>query len=447
MDLLTVVPPERPDAIVDTTVWSGSRWASHQDILLTDGRITDVCEHVPGRVGIDGSAMHVVPGFVNSHTHLQQSMCRGIGEGRPLLEWLHSVGGAMRDITPQTAYLAAVAGAVEGLRSGSTTLVEHMWPHRDREVHDAVLAGLRDVGVRAIFGRGVSDRADETRRWGSDPALVEPVESTLADIDRLAAAAKDDRIEMAVAVPNPRSLSVEAMADVRDFARSRDMTVMIHLLETSTDDDMCRERTGMSAVRYLAESDFLWNRLLAVHCVQASAEDLAILADHDVSISWNPVSNMRLGSGVAPVLDMLTAGIGVGVGVDGAASNDRQDMVETLRTGSYVVRASHRRADLLGFAEMIAIACDGANSALGRPTTAASPGGVVAGRPADLVAFRFTRDLACLPVHDPGATILTAGTPQAIELVLVDGEVVVRDGRSTRIDERLVVEALEKCAA
>ncbi len=435
--------PAKVHTISDVTVWTGAAWRPHTDVLITDGVVTAVRHHVPGAAGpgvLDGAGGHLIPGFVNTHTHVQQSLCRGVGEGRPLLEWLLAVGEAMTAVTPERAYLAAVAAALEGLLSGTTTLVEHMWPHPDPEVHDAVLAALSDVGVRAVLGRGVADREDPTRRWGFDPRLIQPLDTALADTDRLAAAA-GDRIALGLAIPNARSMTIGGMRTAAAFARDRDLTVMIHLSETGTDDAMCRANARLSAIDYLAEGGLIGERLLAVHGVELDANARRALSAGGAAVSWNPVSNMRLGSGVAPISELLADGVAVGLGVDGAGSNDRQDMLETLRAGAYVQRACARRADLFDIGSMLAIACDGAARALGLPVVPA-PGGVSVGRLADLTLLRFDRDFACLPVSDPGATLLTCGTPRIVDTVLVDGNVVVTDGRSALIDVEALTAAL-----
>lgn len=195
----------------------------------------------------------------------------------------------------------------------------------------------------------------------------------------------------------------------------------------------------MGAVEYLATHDFLWDRMIAVHCVELDAAGRRTLADRGVAVSYNPVSNMRLGSGIAAVPDLISDGVAVGLGVDGAASNDTQDMLESLRTGAYVQRAARRRADLFGFEQMLDIATGGANSALGLPTRS---GGVHVGDAADLTLIRFDRDFAALPVRDPGAAILTTGTSRIVDTVIVGGEVMIQDGRSTRVDESELVRTL-----
>lgn len=421
----------RPEpAFADVTVFTGGRWHEHQDVYVADGVVTSMTSATRSS-GTGGG--HLIPGFVNTHTHLQQSLMRGIAECTPLLEWLLAVGEESVAITPERAYLAAVSACLEALRSGTTTVVEHMWPHPSTEVHDAVLQALRDTGIRAVLGRGVADRADATRKWGFEPRLMQPLGDVLDHVDHLRAAVHDDaRISIGLAVPNPRSVTGAGMRSIQEFAAERDLPVSIHLLETPTDDRLCREHAGVGAVDYLDGGGFLWDWVLAVHCVELDDAGQRTLAQRGVAVSHNPLSNMRLGSGVAPVPAMLAAGLAVGLGVDGAASNDTQDMLETFRIAAYLQRAVHRRADLLGFADMLDIACGGANAVLGLPAVS---GGVRIGGPADLTLVRFDRDYATLPVRDAGASLLTAGSRSIVDVVMVAGEVVVADGRSTRVDE------------
>ncbi|MFI6494631.1 amidohydrolase family protein [Streptomyces sp. NPDC050564] len=434
------------DTLTNATVWSDGQWLESRDVHVADGRVTAVTaagELPHGTRVVDAAGCHVTPGLVNTHTHLFQAVMRGIGEGQPLLSWLREVGDETAAISPERAYAAAAAAATEALRGGTTTLVEHMWPHPSTEVHDAVLRALRDTGIRAVVCRGVADLVDPTRKWGFDPRLMQPLDDVFAHVDKLTAEMASEgtgsRISLGLAVPNPRSLTVEGMRAVRGYAEEHGLPVSIHLLETATDETMCRQHTGLGAVEYLERAGFLWDRLLAVHCVELDDAGQAGLARHGVGVSYNPLSNMRLGSGIAPVPAMLAAGLRVGLGVDGAASNDTQDILEAMRIGAYLQRAAHRRADLLGFEQMIGIATSGANDVLGLESAAS---GVVPGMPADLVVHRFDRDFACLPVRDPGATLLTCAGSRTVDTVVVAGEAVLRGGRSLRLSEESLADSL-----
>lgn len=416
-------------------VGAGAQWLSGQDVVVVDGVVTaigtDAGRDHSALPFVDGDGGHLIPGFVNTHTHLQQAVLRGIGEGLPLLEWLHCVGERTVLATPEQTYLAALAGGAELLRGGVTTVVEHLWPNRSTAVHDAMIRALNELGIRVILGRGVADRADVTRKWGIDPRLMQPLPEVFAHIDDLDARLAGSRIDTALAIPNPRCLTPDGMAATREYAQRTGKTVSIHVLETSTDEDMCRLHAGRSAVDYLDAGGLLWDRTLAVHCVHLDAEGRAVFADRGVAVSYNPLSNMRLGSGAAPVLEMLAAGIDIGLGVDGAASNDTQDMLLALRMGSYLQRVIRKRADILGFDDMMRLATCGTQRALGHPVT--GPGLAVGDR-GDCALIRFDRDFACLPVLDPGATLLTAASPRVVDTVWVDGEPVICDGVSTRVD-------------
>lgn len=430
------------DVTVYTATAEGPRWLPGRDVVVVDGRITAIGPKAGAGLELpyaDAHGGHLIPGLVNTHTHLQQSILRGAGEGLPLLEWLHCVGEFTVAATPEQTYLAALAGGLELLRSGVTTVVEHMWPNRSEAVHAAALRALNELGIRVVFGRGLADRADASRRWGMDPRLVQPLPEVFAHIDALDAELAGSRIDTALAVPNPRCLTPEGMAAVREYADRTAKTISIHLLETATDEDMCRLHAGCSAVDYLDRGGLLGERTLAVHCVHLDDYGQRVFAERGVAVSYNPLSNMRLGSGVAPVPDMLAAGVGVGLGVDGAASNDTQDMLLALRMGAYLQRVSRKRADLLGFDDMMRLATRGAAKALGDP---ADHVGIAVGDRADLALLRFDRDFACLPVRDAGATLLTTASPRVVDTVWVDGEAVIRDGRSTRTDEQALVKHL-----
>ncbi|MFT4126068.1 MAG: amidohydrolase family protein, partial [Gordonia sp. (in: high G+C Gram-positive bacteria)] len=215
----------------DVTVFTGGAWVAHQDVTVTGAVISDISDATN-----PGNSRHrlLIPGFVNTHCHMQQSLMRGIAECTPLLQWLLAVGEESVAITPERAYLATVAASLEALRSGTTALVEHMWPHPSAEVHDAVVRALRDTGIRAVLGRGVADRPDASRKWGFEPRLMQPLDEVTDHVDALRAQVAGSPITVALAVPNPRSLTPEGMGVLRAFAADRELSVSIHLLETLT---------------------------------------------------------------------------------------------------------------------------------------------------------------------------------------------------------------------
>jgi cytosine/adenosine deaminase-related metal-dependent hydrolase len=430
------------DAIVlGGTVWSRGGWKDDHDIVVVDGVVDAVrpsrsgSSHGSGpRPAVDARDAFVIPGFVNTHSHLFQVLLKGIGDGRPLHEWLTVVGDAILHLTPEDAYSAATLGGLEALQSGTTTIVDHMYPHPDRDVYEALIRGLNAVGIRAIVGRGVADRADPARRWGFIPELVEPLDKALEHVEMLveSCGSPDSRVTIALAPPNPRCLTPVGMKELRSASDAHAIPVSIHLCESRMDDMVCRQEAGVGAVAYLHQNDFLWERLLAVHCCYVDEGDRRTLKETGAGVSHNPVSNMRLGNAIAPVRELLDAGVPVGLGTDGAASNDTQNMLETIKLAAFAQRARLEDAAALGAREVFELATFGGNGTLGLP---APVDGVVAGARADLVVLRFDKTLSSVPVIDPLVSLVTSGSPSAVETVMVGGEVVLRDGRSARVEQ------------
>jgi cytosine/adenosine deaminase-related metal-dependent hydrolase len=440
-----VTARERPDdgdvIVVGGSVWSDDTWKDDHDVVVIDGVVDAVTPSRRGRapdsgpyVAIDARDAFVIPGFVNTHSHLFQVLLKGVGDGRPLHEWLTIVGDAILHLTPEDAYSAAILGGLEALQSGTTTIVDHMYPHPDRDVYEALIRGLNEVGIRAIVGRGVADRADPSRRWGFIPELVEPLDSALDHVEKLVGSCRSphSRVSIAFAPPNPRCLTPVAMKELRSASDAHAVPVSIHLCESRMDDMVCRQEAGVGAVEYLHRNDFLWERLLAVHCCYVDEEGRRTLKESGAGVSHNPVSNMRLGNAIAPVRELLDAGVPVGLGTDGAASNDTQNMMETIKLAAFAQRARLEDAAALGAREVFDLATFGGNDTLGLP---APVNGLIPGAPADLVVLRFDKTLSSVPVIDPLVSLVTAGSPSAVETVMVSGDVVLRDGRSTRVEQ------------
>ncbi|HEY7280258.1 MAG TPA: amidohydrolase family protein [Actinomycetota bacterium] len=423
--------------------WRGDGWSPPSDLVVREGRIESI---VPAGEGaapegapvLEAAGCHALPGFVNTHTHLFQALLRGAAEGLGLHDWLFAIGEAYVAATPEQSAAAAAAAAAELLRSGATTIVEHGYPHPDREVHDAIVEAVSEVGARVIYCRGIADKADPGRQWGFEPRLIEPWDDQLTHVEQLHRrfAEPGCRLSVGLAPPNPRALSPGAMGDARELSDRLGLPVSVHLCETDFDDRSCLEHAGLRAAPYLDRHGFLWDRFLGVHCVHVGPEDRALLAERGCAVSYNPVCNMRLGSGFAPIPEFLELGVPVGIGVDGAASNDTQDMFEALRYGSYVQRGRLGDATALGAPAMIRMATDGANRALG---VESRPAGLQPGLAADLVLVRFERELSAVPALNPAVTLLTQATSRSVESVIVAGEVVVSDGRCVRVSEDDVI--------
>jgi 5-methylthioadenosine/S-adenosylhomocysteine deaminase len=415
----------------------GGALAIRQGRLVAVGDSAEVCARFQAAETIEASGRCIFPGLVDTHTHLFQTFMKGLGEGLHVHEWLKLVTtpGFLR-MEPEDFYLSAMAGCLEAIRSGTTTLVEYMYPNPRHEMGDAVLEALVDSGVRALLGRSVADIGDNAgypvTAYYAD--LLEPLDQALEDCARLARACRErgqGRVAFCLAPPNLRCVQPQTFGVFQDFARQHGCLITMHTCETPRDDEIIPQRHGKLAIEWLDGLGFLGPNLLAVHCVHLVEDGIRRFAEHGVKVSYNPVSNMYLGNGVAPVSRMLQAGITVGLGVDGAASNNSQNILEALKTGVLLQRAAARDPAVLSSRDALRLATiDGARAiGLGDEIGSLEPG-----KRADVLIADFNTPAAA-PYYNPVSTLVFSSNPQVVDTVLIDGRVVLQGGRFPRLDE------------
>jgi 5-methylthioadenosine/S-adenosylhomocysteine deaminase len=211
--------------------------------------------------------------------------------------------------------------------------------------------------------------------------------------------------------------------------------LVMHILENDVDNALCQRRNGMNIVPYLAKSGFLGPDLLAIHCVAVDERDIDLLARHDVKISYNPVSNMYLGSGIAPVMRMAAAGLIISIGVDGAGSNNSQDMLESLKLAALLQKVAARDASVVCAQTVLDWATRGGAQTLG---LADEIGSLEAGKKADLFVLA-ARSPKIVPVHDPVTSLVYSAGESDVTMTVSDGKVLMRDGILTQVDEHDVL--------
>ena len=319
-------------------------------VLVVDGRIVSVGERDAVEVEAAGladaggwrrctdradrllSARKCVPGFVNTHTHLFQGLLKGPGDDRPLYRWLREMTvPAGTALTEEDCEAAAALGAVEAIRSGATTIVDFMYAHPRPFLADAVIRGLEPAGLRALVARGFVTHGEE---HGMPAAFIEPLDRALADVARLRAAhASPGRlITIGVAPCLLWMVDERGLRATREFADATGALITYHMAETAFEVELSARLYGVAETEFLERIGFLGPDLLAVHCTKLDADaDIARLRRHDVRVSHNPVSNMYLASGVAPIVAMDRAGLTIGLATDGPASNNNQNMLQVLQ--------------------------------------------------------------------------------------------------------------------
>lgn len=368
----------------------------------------------------------LMPGMVNTHAHSPMTVLRGMGGDLPLIRWLQEIiWPAEAKLAPSDIEAGMMLGSVEMLRNGITTSVEQYF--QPEHVIRAVLA----TGARMVLGPAIVDTPGHNWRAQLDEV------SARIDVDGLR---PHDRIEIAYGPHSAYTLSPEQLTTVTEAARSRNALVLLHVAESLGEDTLQREKYG-SVPKLLASTGLLGGRLLAAHSVHLSDEDIAIFAEHDVAVAHCPGSNAKLASGIARLPELRAAGVRVGLGTDGPASNDDLDLWEEMRLAALLARLSTMDSAALKAADVLLLATRGGASALGRDDL----GALETGRWADIVHVDASSEAFASGLSVPDehllANLVWAAGARHVRDVWVGGEQVVADHEPTKV-ERAKVQAV-----
>lgn len=368
---------------------------------------------------IDGRNLMAIPGFVNTHTHAAMSLFRSYADDMLLMDWLQKkIWPAEDNLTDGDVYWGTQLAIAEMLRTGTTTFAD-MYFYMP-EVAEAV----SETGIRAVLSRGMAGVSPMAAQ-----ALVESEE--LYNTWHNAAAG---RITVMMGPHAPYTCPPQYLNKVVDLAHKLGAGIHIHLAETIGEADDCRAQYGKSPIMLMDELGVLDCGVLAAHCVHLSAEDIAVMAAKNVRVAHNPGSNMKLASGVAPVRELLAAGITVGLGTDGAASNNNLDMLEEMRLAAML----HKVHNLDPLAISAPVALDMATK---QGATALGLGGTVgqlaAGMHADITLLAMNKP-HWYPRNDKTSLLVYAANSADVHTVMVDGKILLDNGSLTTIDEEKV---------
>lgn len=404
------------------------------DVLIENGAIVEVgsVDSSPGRPEIDASNQLVMPGLINAHTHSGQHLDRGVAPNLPLDMWLMWVVYAGVPFTPDDSYTLAMAGALDMLATGCTAVLDHPWVPADGfDQHiEALASAYHDAGIRCGLAPMIQDRdIFESIAFGDlEPIapLGDPVapEVLLAGMQRfLAMYVAQPRLTPMVGPSAPQRCSDQLMIGLANLARLHDAPFHTHVLETRSQVVATRQRYGRSVVEYLDAIGALGRRTSLAHAVWMDAEDYRLVASTDATIVHNPVSNLRCGSGVLPLADLLGAGVSVAIGADGAASNDNQNMFEALKLATMLATLAGR-FQAWPTASAVWNAClTGGAAAIGAPIGRVEPGAR-----ADLVLVdRQRHEFVDREALVRGLVFAEHG--ESVTTVIVDGAVVVDEGQ------------------
>ncbi len=392
----------------------------------------------PGIKIIDGQNKLLLPGFVNAHTHSSEMWQRGLIPPVPLELWIAQLYD-FPPLTPEQVYLSALGTAVETLLSGGTSVVDHLVliPEQELETIAAAVKAYQEVGIRAFIapliqdqslttGMPTGDKLNHTPYFRSTKATLKLIEEVVSQFHR-----PHEGVNILVAPTGIQLCSDALFEGCIELGDRHNLCRHTHLLETKAQKQLAREKYGCSAVAHLREIGYLGDRTTLAHCVWLTDADIAILAATQSTVVHNPLSNLRLGSGIAPILKYRQAGINVTFGCDGAASNDSQDLLAAIKIGSIL----HNVTDLdyqhwITPRQAVQMASLGGAKAL---NVADQLGSLTVGKKADLVLYDLT-SLSLLPRTDPIGLLILGRPTQAVHSVWVNGKSIVADGKVATIN-------------
>jgi cytosine/adenosine deaminase-related metal-dependent hydrolase len=398
----------------------GSGW-----LLVEDGIVADVGggSRPEADETVDLGGAVVTPGLVNTHHHLWQNLTRARAQDENLFGWLQALYPVWARIDEEAEYAAARVGLAELALSGCTTVFDHhyLFPPGRPGLLEAEIRAARELGVRIVASRGSMDLGESDGGLPPDH-VVEDRDDILAATEAAAALADGETVEIAVAPCSPFSVTGELMRESAELARRLGLRLHTHLAETVEEDEYALEKFGCAPVEYIEQFGWLAEDVWCAHCVHLSPEDVAAFSLSRVGVAHCPTSNMRLGAGIAPVRDLLDAGVRVGLGVDGSASNERGDLFLEVKQALLVARA-RGGPGAMTVRDALRLGTRGGAAVLGRDDI----GALSPGKRADFAVWR-TDGLELGGADDAVAGLVFAG-PHRVDRLYVGGREVVRDRR------------------
>ena len=385
-----------------------------------------------GRNESDLSGFLVLPGLINTHTHAAMSCFRGLGDDLPLARWLYEVifpAEAAR-VNPGMVYRGTLLACVEMLKNGVTTFCDGYF------FEEAAAQAALESGMRAVLGQGVldfptPDQPDPTRSR-------ERVEAFLASFPKHA-----DRLRPSIFCHTPSTCCAETLRWAKELSRERGILFQIHLSETAAEADEILQKQGERPAFYLDRLGILDHRTLCAHGVWLEREEIELLASREAKVSHNAESNMKLASGVAPVPQMLAAGIKVGLGTDGCASNNDLDLFSEMDKVAKLHKVIHRDPVVCSAPQILRMATRDGAVALGWEDQI---GSLEVGKKADFIAIDLHQP-HLTPLYNPISHLVYAVKGSDVRHVWVNGEQVVQDRRVLKVDEARVMAAVKSGAS
>ena len=390
---------------------------------------------------IDATGRIVLPGLVNSHTHLCMVFGRTIGPERRLLEWLDLLMPMMAAMDEEALYVAELLGCVENIKNGNTSLVENIFmpPHATADVEDAAFRALRDSGIR-----GTVARATEARHF--DPRFCETATEQAERVGRLAGrwhGSEGGRLRLSIGPLLPWVLDEGGFRETRRIARDNGLGLHMHVAESPEFNLMIARHFGrdIRQVELLEEVGCLGPDVQAIACSDVSPREIELLAASGTAVLFDPQTRLFWGTGFPPIRDFLNAGITCGVATNGAAANCGQDIFESMKYACATAKTAANDPRALTAARALRMATAEGARAIGRPET----GSIEVGKRADLITVE-ARQPHLSPLFDPEKALVYSARGGDVRDAVIDGKIVMRDRKVLTVDENALLAEAEQVA-
>ncbi|MGZ7048564.1 MAG: amidohydrolase family protein [Methanobacterium sp.] len=422
---------ETKSILIDNVTIMGSE-IKKGSVLIENDKIIDMAENT-GQMDADeiinGEKRVLMPGIVNTHTHLSMNLLRGLADDLPLDTWLNDyIWPVEANLTGDYCYAGALLACVEMIKSGTTTFNDMYF------FMDHVARAVDEAGLRGMLCHGMIDLGNEEKRKAEFKETMRIIQNCHNTAE--------GRIKVAFGPHAAYTCSEELLRWVREKADKMGLKIHMHVSETEFEVQQVREAHGSRPFEYLDEIGFLGDDLIAAHAVWLSDKEIEIIKEENVSLSHNPVSNMKLASGVSPVSRLISSGVNVSLGTDGAASNNNLDMIEEMKIAALLQKVNNMDSTVLPAQKVFEMATTGGAKALGLQDEI---GTIEVGKKADLVLLNMeTPHLT--PFRHPVSHLVYAANGSDVDTVICNGQILMKNKELEVLDETEVIKLAEDAA-
>jgi len=409
------------------TVHKGSAVAVDDGVIIAIGPAAEINAEYSARDSLDGKNRIVMPGLINGHSHAAMTLLRGIADDLALMEWLNDYmfPAEVQFVDAEFVRIGTELACWEMIRGGTTTFVDmYYYPDTIAQVVDS-------CGMRALISATVIDQ-----RSPDAESAVDSLQKGSEYIKRWTG--KNSRITPIFGPHANYTLNAEQLRATREAAMEFGAPISIHMSESPFEVQYSKDTYGMTSIELFESIGFFEGPTIAAHVVWPTDAEIPILAERKVGVIHNPTSNMKIASGIAPIADMLAAGVRVGIGTDGAASNNDLDLWEEMRLAAFLQKVEQMNPEVLPATTVLRMATSGGATAIGLGD---SIGSIEVGKRADLIQVAFD-DVHHVPTYNVVSHLVYVNDEQDVASTVVDGKVLMREGDILTIDtERVATEA------